>query len=198
MPDTLYLLQHVDGYYACEDEPNHWTRASNISQATKYTKDKADLILGNNIKKVTRDQWRVVPYNVLVKLPTQPSNKEVSNILNDAKVVVEIFQKYYPRFNKLSKELSDIEKELLDIDHFTECCKKLNASQGYRVYARQRELLIQRRRIKKEKDAIGYLINASQEDIVEGNNLAKIAALDGDTYYRPRILTELFTSKDKL
>lgn len=95
----------------------------------------------------------------------------------------------------MSAELSKIDKEIVDINHYIEF-ENLNASQGYKAYKMLKERLRARREM---KDTLQYIQIISASGICE-KNLEK-ARKGINTYsvkaYTPRLLNELFEKGDK-
>ena len=106
--------------------------------------------------------------------------------------VKELFDSAATRCKELPQELSDVESEITDIEHFIENTK-LNVRDGYKIYKKLRDLLDRRRRIKYEIEMVSA-INNNRAAVTYLNNIqSAISNCISNKVYKPRILGELFT-----
>lgn len=104
--------------------------------------------------------------------------------------LLDLFDDANNRIHELSQEMSNIEAEITDIEHYIEFTS-LNARDGYKLYRRLRELLRRRRYVKDEQ----RIVNTITKNQVAAEPIKRIIeALDtGKTRsYKPRILADLF------
>lgn len=94
------------------------------------------------------------------------------------------------RKEELCKQLSDVDKELSDINHYIEFCN-LNAAQGYKAYKMIKERRIKRRTIKNELVVVEAILEKRLSDSIAEEIEKVIHNLNVRTYI-PRILNELF------
>lgn len=94
------------------------------------------------------------------------------------------------RTDRLSNELSEVDKELCDIYHFIEF-NTLNASKGYKAYKLLQNALIKRRNIKNEYSVIQSILSSKGADISKRVMQRKLECGVSKSY-NPRILNELF------
>lgn len=94
------------------------------------------------------------------------------------------------RKEELCKQLSNVDKELSDINHYIEFCN-LNAAQGYKAYKMVKERRIKRRIIKNELVIVDIILEKNISDSMTEEIEKAIRNLDERTY-TPRILSELF------
>lgn len=94
------------------------------------------------------------------------------------------------RKEELSKEMSDIDKEITDIQHYIEL-NNLNAYQGFLAYKMLQGRLRKRRKIKNELHVLSQLGACKVDSAMLIDVQNAIKELDSRTY-TPRILSELF------
>lgn len=94
------------------------------------------------------------------------------------------------RKEELNKEMSDIDKEISDIQHYIEL-NNLNAYQGFLAYKMLQGRLRKRRKIKNELHVLSQLGACKVDSSMLADIQNAIKELDSRTY-TPRILSELF------
>lgn len=94
------------------------------------------------------------------------------------------------RKEELREELSFIDKELSDINHYIEFCN-LNAAQGWKAYKMIKERRIKRRSIKNEIQILNIILDKKISDTVTNEILESMSKMDKRTY-EPRVMNELF------
>lgn len=94
------------------------------------------------------------------------------------------------RKEELCKQLSDVDKELSDINHYIEFCN-LNAAQGYKAYKMVKDRRIKRRSIKNELVVVDAILEKKISDSITEEIEKVIRGLD-ERMYKPRVLNELF------
>lgn len=95
------------------------------------------------------------------------------------------------RYDKAAQELSDVDSEISDINHYIELEPAANAYQGWLLYTALRERLKRRRAIKDEMLVIGYIGDTRLNDSDLYNMQCRIESLN-DRKYTARRLTGLF------
>lgn len=121
----------------------------------------------------------------------QVEHPEITQWYGRLEGVDNIFDHAIKRSREISQELSDVEQALTDIEHFIEF-SSLGAGDGYKIYAKQRELLRKRRALKDEQKIVSTINNNFNAKDAMNNILSVIKGLQNQTY-EPRILDELFT-----
>lgn len=111
------------------------------------------------------------------------------NVVDKAKDFITYASKLNLKKSELIEQLSDIEKEIVDIEHAIEFYT-LNASEGYKMYKLLHDARKKRRSIKDEMLVIESLIPAVNIDAVQ-NIESKISSL-GTRRYEPRTDKFLF------
>ena len=87
--------------------------------------------------------------------------------------------------------LSDIDKELVDIDHWIEFYP-VSAYDGYRMTKMRKDRLLERRRIKDSLFEISIIRSIKQKG---GETLKTLNGIE-DKKYTPRVLTDIFREKE--
>lgn len=90
----------------------------------------------------------------------------------------------------LWEELSKVDKELCDINHYIEFCN-LNAAQGYKAYKMIKERRILRRTIKNELDVLNTILGKKISETATDEIMKAVKGMD-KRMYEPRVMQELF------
>ena len=94
------------------------------------------------------------------------------------------------RKEELTNQLSQVDKELSDINHYIEFVN-LNAAQGYKAYKMIKERRIKRRSIKNELEILSIILGKKISDSVTDEIQTAVSGMDGRRY-EPRVMNELF------
>lgn len=94
------------------------------------------------------------------------------------------------RKDKLTDQLSTVDKEICDILHYIEFCN-LNAAQGYKVYKMIKERRIRRRSIKNELQVLDIILGKKISETATDEIEKAVAGMD-KRKYEPRVMSELF------
>lgn len=196
-----------------------YEQVSNQSIADTFTSYKmAKAIWKNALSRTLRSQYYVAKYEngELIQCDI-PSPKKLQKIevndqqpikykfkLDDATIewinkiesINSLFSYAKERAEKVCEELSIVEKELIDIEHFEEW-KRLNAIKICKLHYVRGNLRRKRRSLKNEKKIIDAILSHCQ---IEKDINEIVKAIDGikEQSYTPRILTELFEDDDIL
>lgn len=95
------------------------------------------------------------------------------------------------RREKLAKDLSDVDKEIIDIQHYIEF-NDMNAYQGWLAYKMLQNRLRERRKVKNELKILTQLGNCKVDSAMLGEIKNAIGEMDNRVYI-PRKLTQLFS-----
>lgn len=106
-----------------------------------------------------------------------------SDIGDKIESLMSIAQELLNRRNELNEKLSDVEKAVVDAQHYIEL-RQLNAYEGYKAFKMFQDILLRRRRIKDEMLIVDTLV-------ILKNQVESL----GDRHYTPRILQELDYNK---
>ena len=102
----------------------------------------------------------------------------------------DVFKDAERRFKELPQELSDIEAQIIDLEHYIEFVN-LNARDGYKAYKRLKELLNERRILKYESKIVNA-INRNRAASEGINNILSAITECQNSVYKPRVLVDLF------
>ena len=94
------------------------------------------------------------------------------------------------RKDELVQQLSKVDQELSDVNHYIEFCN-LNAAQGYKAYKMIKDRRIKRRSIKNELQVVDIILSKKICENATDEIQKAIAGMDQRTY-EPRVLNELF------
>lgn len=104
--------------------------------------------------------------------------------------MTEFVQDAETRKEYLSKEMSDIDKEIIDIQHYIEF-NDMNAYQGWMAYKMLQNRLKKRRKIKNELQVLIQLGNCKIDSSMIGDIKNAINEMN-NRVYTPRVLKQLF------
>ena len=104
--------------------------------------------------------------------------------------MVTLFENMDKRYQELFKQLSLIDKEKTDLEHYIEF-NKLNASEGWKAFKSLQNVLRQRREIKNEIEAIDRIRQQGLSTIRFQKASQSVAQIH-DKKYTPRVCTQLF------
>lgn len=173
------------------------------AMADIYSKDLAEKICNNSLSKALRTVFYIEKYDNPPDDIKQVTKDDLEN--NTEKVMIsENIQKWLDKVSELNglcheaskrkdellKQLSSIDKELSDIEHYIEFCN-LNAAQGYKAYKMIKERRIKRRSIKNELAVLNIILNKKIGDSIADEIIEAVAKLDKRTY-EPKVLQELY------
>lgn len=177
--------------------------APSEAMADIFSKKQADAIFNNSLPKALKSVFHVEKYD---KPPDQVKQvtKEDMNKNTEKVTISENVQRWLDKVSELNglrndatkrkeelcKQLSDVDKELSDINHYIEFCN-LNAAQGYKAYKMVKDGRIKRRSIKNELVVVDAILGKKISDSITEEIEKVIHSLDERTY-TPRILNELF------
>lgn len=176
---------------------------SSEAMADIYTKKQAESICKNSLPKALKNIFYVEKYDEPPACIKQVNQKDLKN--NSENVMnTENIQMWLDKVSSLNglrsdatkrkeelcKQLSNVDKELSDINHYIEFYN-LNAAQGYKAYKMVKERRIKRRIIKNELTIVDVILEKKISDSMTEEIEKAIQNLDERTY-TPRILSELF------
>ena len=168
-----------------------------------YSNKQADSILKNSLSKALKSCFYVEKIDKppeLVKQITQekvnentetPSNSEnIQYWVDKVSDLNGLASEALHRKDNLLSQLSKIDQELSDIDHYIEFVN-LNAAQGYKAYKMIKDRRIIRRSIKNELDVLNIILGKKISETATDEIQKAISGMDKRTY-EPRVLNELF------
>ena len=171
--------------------------------ADTFGNKEANSVYNNNLSKALKSCFHVEKTDKppeLVKQITQekvnentetPSNSEnIQYWIDKVSDLNGLASEALHRKDDLLSQLSKIDQELSDIDHYIEFVN-LNAAQGYKAYRMIKDRRIIRRSIKNELDILNIILGKKISETATDEIQKAISGMDKRTY-EPRVLNELF------
>ena len=185
------------------DRKGKYVPTSCEALADVYSNKQANSIFQNQLSKALKSCFHLQKIDKVPALVKQITQKEIKE--NTENVLVAENIKYWVdkvnglnglasealhRKDELLSQLSKVDQELSDINHYIEFCN-LNAAQGYKAYKMIKERRIKRRSIKNELEVLSIILGKKISDTASDEIQKAIAGMDKRTY-EPRVMTELF------
>ena len=185
-----------NGNYLCQNRKGKWSVVYNIDEATKWDEfNKANNVVNTNCRQIEglKDLiWEVKNVSEKIKIESITDTSIVSkcDVLEKVKEIHAVTNELKERKTYLLEELSNIDLEIVDIEHAAEFYN-LNASQGYKLYRLLHDSRVKRRGVKDELQKINFALGSSIGNLDLENLERSILGLD-NRKYTPRINKELF------
>ena len=202
----VLLAQYVitDGSrWIMRNQKGKYVPTSCEALADIYSNKQADSILKNSLSKALKSCFHLQKIDKppeLVKQITQekvnentetPSNSEnIQYWVDKVSDLNGLASEALHRKDNLLSQLSKIDQELSDINHYIEFVN-LNAAQGYKAYKMIKDRRIIRRSIKNELDVLNIILGKKISETATDEIQKAISGMDKRTY-EPRVLNELF------
>ena len=171
--------------------------------ADTFGNKEANSVYNNNLSKALKSCFRVMKVDKppeLVKQITQenvnentetPSNSEnIQYWIDKISDLNGLASEALHRKDDLLSQLSKVDQELSDIDHYIEFVN-LNAAQGYKAYKMIKDRRIIRRSIKNELEVLNIILGKKISETATDEIEKAVAGMD-KRKYEPRIMEELF------
>ena len=206
-----YILADNNGHYIFRDNKNRYVPVTCKESATIFPKrDKANNILGSCLPKAIRGRYHVEKATApkVTSANQTEGNKPVRISLDEAlekygdtaeriskwsesvEQIVAFAQEVEARKTELTNGLSEVDKEITDIQHYIEL-GTFNAYQGWEAFSLLRSCLLRRRKIKDELTVVCG-INGCPIGTNTLNGVINTAKGLGGRAYGPRVLQSLF------
>ena len=200
------LAQYVitDGTrWIMRDRNKKYVPTSNEALADIFGNKEANSVYQNNLSKALKSVFHVEKIDKPPALIKQISHEEVKSNTETVSVAANI--QYWVdkvsglnglaaealhRKEELINQLSEVDKELCDINHYIEFCN-LNAAQGYKAYKMIKNRRMKRRSIKNELDVLNMILGKKLSESVTNEITNAVLGMD-KRIYEPRVLNELF------
>lgn len=193
---SAYVIKSNDGnFYVCMKNC-HYTLTSDKNQASVFGDQySAERLLKNSLSKKIKKVG--VAVKILDEQDTVPDDydekENIESVENLLCTLSSVAAKLKCRGHVLQEQLSKHDLQVTDVEHYIEFnAGKLNAYEGYKAYKLLQDILVERRKIKKElhilKDFKGQVTVPRDID-------AKINKIKSQTY-KPRELKYLFDKKE--
>ena len=185
------------------DRKGKYVPTSCEALADTFGNKEANSILQNNLSKALKSCFHLQKIDKppeLIKQITQekvnentetPSNSEnIQYWIDKVSDLNGLASEALHRKDNLLSQLSKIDQELSDINHYIEFVN-LNAAQGYKAYRMIKDRRIIRRSIKNELDVLNIILGKKISETATDEIQKAISGMDKRTY-EPRVLKELF------
>lgn len=185
------------------DRNKKYVPTSNEALADIFGNKEANSVYQNNLSKALKSVFHVEKIDKPPALIKQISHEEVKSNTETVSVAENI--QYWVdkvsglnglaaetlhRKEELINQLSEVDKELCDINHYIEFCN-LNAAQGYKAYKMIKDRRMKRRSIKNELDVLNMILGKKLSESVTNEITNAVSGMD-KRIYEPRVLNELF------
>lgn len=185
------------------DRKGKYVPTSCEALADVFSNKQATGIYQSNLSKALKSVFRVQKIDEPPKLIKQISQETVQE--NTEKVsTAENVQRWIDKIeglnglatealhrkDELVQQLSKVDQELSDVNHYIEFCN-LNAAQGYKAYKMIKDRRIKRRSIKNELQVVNIILSKKICETATDEIQKAIVGMDQRTY-EPRVLNELF------
>lgn len=200
----VYVITNGEGSYIRRDEVSgKYVPIRSFKQATQWDSIvKANGILNNSIAKSIRNGYAVQlvdtekiveKENINVQNNICSRNISDDNInewLSKINTIVDVLSGSDVRQQELNRMLSDVDREIVDVEHYIEF-GKFNAYQGWMSFKMLQSLLKQRRIYKNEIQ----VLNLIRQCRIDKNSISALSQTISDIQnkcYTPRAIPELF------
>lgn len=185
------------------DRKGKYVPTSCEALADIFSNKQATGIFQSNLSKALKSVFRVQKIDEPPKLIKQISQETVQE--NTEKVsTAENVQRWIDKIeglnglatealhrkDELVQQLSKVDQELSDVNHYIEFCN-LNAAQGYKAYKMIKDRRIKRRSIKNELQVVDIILSKKISETATDEIQKAIVGMD-QRKYEPRVLNELF------
>ena len=185
------------------DKHGRYVPTSCEALADVFSNKQATGIFQSNLSKALKSVFRVQKIDEpskLIKQISQETAQENTEKVSTAENIKRWIDKIdglnglateaLHRKDELVQQLSKVDQELSDVNHYIEFCN-LNAAQGYKAYKMIKDRRIKRRSIKNELQVVDIILSKKISETATDEIQKAIAVMDQRTY-EPRVLNELF------
>lgn len=185
------------------DKHGRYVPTSCEALADVFSNKQATGIFQSNLSKALKSVFRVQKIDEpskLIKQISQETAQENTEKVSTAENIKRWIDKIdglnglateaLHRKDELVQQLSKVDQELSDVNHYIEFCN-LNAAQGYKAYKMIKDRRIKRRSIKNELQVVDIILSKKISETATDEIQKAIAGMDQRTY-EPRVLNELF------
>lgn len=202
----VYVITNGEGSYIHRDEASSkYVPIRSFKKATQWDSiTKANGILNNSIAKNIRSGYAVqlIDTDKTVEKEDMSVQSDICfrNITDDnigewlskINTIMDVMSGSDARQQELNEKLSEVDKEIVDVEHYIEF-GKFNAYQGWMCFKMLQNLLKQRRKYKNEMQ----VLNLIRQCRFDRNSLTALTQTISDIQnkcYTPRAFPELFRS----
>lgn len=168
-----------------------------------FSNKQATGIFQSNLSKALKSVFRVQkiddPPKLIKQIPQEAAQKNTEKVstaeniqhwINKIDGLNGLATEALHRKDELVQQLSKVDQELSDINHYIEFCN-LNAAQGYKAYKMIKDRRIKRRSIKNELQILEIILSKKISETATDEIHKAITGMD-NRKYEPRLLNELF------
>ena len=201
-----YVITNGDYYIRKDDKTNKYVPVHSPKYALQFESEmQAKAILKNSISKSIRSGYFVKALEFLSTVTVNPDKQKelcskaveqanVEDFANQVKEIANVLSHAPARKSELLSKLSDIDKQVVDMQHYIEF-GKFNAYQGYMAFKMLQNALKQRREYKNEIEMLVQVEECRLNVTAIATFASKISDI-GNKVYTPRVLSELFDSNE--
>ena len=185
------------------DKHGRYVPTSYEALADVFSNKQATGIFQSNLSKALKSVFRVQkidePSKLIKQISQETAQKNTERVSTDENIkrwidkidgLNGLATEALHRKDELVQQLSKVDQELSDVNHYIEFCN-LNAAQGYKAYKMIKDRRIKRRSIKNELQVVDIILSKKISETATDEIQKAIAGMDQRTY-EPRVLNELF------
>ena len=185
------------------DRNGRYVPTSCEALADVFSNKQATGIFQSNLSKALKSVFRVQkidePSKLIKQISQETAQKNTERVSTDENIkrwidkidgLNGLATEALHRKDELVQQLSKVDQELSDVNHYIEFCN-LNAAQGYKAYKMIKDRRIKRRSIKNELQVVDIILSKKISETATDEIQKAIAGMDQRTY-EPRVLNELF------
>ena len=185
------------------DKHGRYVPTSCEALADVFSNKQATGIFQSNLSKALKSVFRVQkidePSKLIKQISQETARKNTERVSTDENIkrwidkidgLNGLATEALHRKDELVQQLSKVDQELSDVNHYIEFCN-LNAAQGYKAYKMIKDRRIKRRSIKNELQVVDIILSKKISETATDEIQKAIAGMDQRTY-EPRVLNELF------
>ena len=185
------------------DKHGRYVPTSCEALADVFSNKQATGIFQSNLSKALKSVFRVQkidePSKLIKQISQETAQKNTERVSTDENIkrwldkidgLNGLATEALHRNDELVQQLSKVDQELSDVNHYIEFCN-LNAAQGYKAYKMIKDRRIKRRSIKNELQVVDIILSKKISETATDEIQKAIAGMDQRTY-EPRVLNELF------
>ena len=185
------------------DRHGRYVPTSCEALADVFSNKQATGIFQSNLSKALKSVFRVQkidePSKLIKQISQETAQKNTERVSTDENIkrwidkidgLNGLATEALHRKDELVQQLSQVDQELSDVNHYIEFCN-LNAAQGYKAYKMIKDRRIKRRSIKNELQVVDIILSKKISETATDEIQKAIAGMDQRTY-EPRVLNELF------
>lgn len=207
-----YAISDGRGSYIKQDATGCYVPVRNVVLCTLYDKRAtAANILKSSLSKALKKRYHVIEVEEYdeghehkdekhivanIDIAKKIANEEIeddkiSEVEEQIDIIASFAESASERKDTLNLKLSEVDKEISDLEHYIELGEKFDAYKGWLAFSMLRNRLKKRRKIKNELKVVTQLGECKLDaDMIL--NIRDVINNIGNQKYQPRVLNELF------